>query len=243
MAWYVRTGQLLMKRNAVWRYCLAVAALVMLSACQAMGENVDGTIQADLQRYETESAELAVTAVARRTEVAATADASGTRVAQDRNVNQQIYQTLVAGSTPTVALIAGESPAEVRQEALQHSTSGFDVGDRLFIKTGVSDQIDGSGCVVNPRSSFPASTQAIYATVRAYNVQAGTPMRAQWLREAEMVMEEHWAIDQSRSEYCLWFRLDSSQAQFIPGAWSVILTVDAENFPLEDPTTFFITES
>jgi hypothetical protein len=231
-----------MRCTALWRYCLAIAALILLGACQGMGEDVDGTIQADLQRYETESAELSVTAIARRTEVAATADVSGTRVAQDRNVNQQIYQTLVAGSTPTVALIAGEA-AEVRQEALQHSTSGFDVGDRLFIKTGVSDQVDGSGCVVNPRSSFPTSTQALYATVRAYNVQAGTPMRAQWLWEGEMVMEEHWAIDQSRADYCLWFRLDSSQAQFTPGAWSVILTVDAENFPLEDPTTFFITGS
>lgn len=219
---------------------LLLIFILALAGCQA-GDDVAGTMEADEIRYATESVELANAALLRNTEVAATADAAEIQIAENRNVNNQIFATLAASSTATPVLLAGQV-ADIRRDALAASDE-FDFDDRLFIKTGVSDTIDtSSGCVVNPRTSYTTDTQRLYATVQAYNVQAGTPMRANWYREDEMVKSEDWFIDQSRAEYCIWFSMDQTEVQFTPGSWMVILYVDEENFQLEDPMAFFFSE-
>jgi hypothetical protein len=218
---------------------LCFIVILSLCGCQALSEDVEGTIEADYAQLGTEAAELSGVALARRTEVAATVEFSGTRIAEDKNINQQIFATLAAGSTPTVALVAGQAQADVRMDAM---AAGFDLDGRLFIKTGVSDTVDSNtGCVVNPRSSFPPDTPALYATVEVFNIRSGTPMRAAWFYEGEPISQEDRVIG-GHAEVCLWFRLDQTQTSFRPGTWSVILYADAENFQLEDPMTFFIVE-
>lgn len=222
--------------------CAALGLLsainLFIGACQVIGgDDVGGTLEAANSIYEAEVAQLSVDNIISQTEVAVTLSAAETRAAQVLSMNQQLFATLDAGSTPTPALVVGQADA-----AALGADTMFEEGDRLFIKTGVTENVDSDGCVVNPTTTFTPDTPQIYATMQVFNVEAGTPLRAEWYFQEELRIADDWTVDIYSHERCLWFVLESSRTEFTPGSWRVILYADEENFQLEDPITFFITE-
>lgn len=207
-----------------------------ISACQVIGgSDVQGTVEAGNMVYETEAAVLAREGIMSQTEIAITRAAAETEAAQLQSVNVQLFATLDAGSTPTPALVVGRADPNA-----VGAGDSFGETDRLFIKTGVATTVDSEGCIVNPTTVFSPSTPQIYATLQAFNIEAGTPMRAEWYHEDELRIADDWVVDFSADQVCLWFVLEADRTEFTPGAWQVILFADEENFQLEDPISFFI---
>ena len=219
-------------------WCIVAIVGLLCGACQVVGgDDVQGTLDAANIIYETEVSQLSVDNIISQTQVSGTLAAAETRAAQVQSVNQQLLATLDAGSSPTPPLVVGRADA-----AAVGADQMFEEGDRLFIKTGVTENVDNEGCNADPRSEFTSSTPQIYATLQAFNVESGTPMRAEWYYQGELRIADDWTVDFSFDERCLWFVLEASRTEFTPGSWSVILFADEENFQLEDPITFFITE-
>lgn len=220
---------------------LLLICLVMASACGSLsGDNVSGTLQAGTQIYATEVAAMLQTDVIRQTEVVSTVQMLETQSAEISSVNDQLYATLAVGSTPTPTLAVGQAPPD---------TSGSDLmgemlaeNQRWFFKTGVSTAVNESdGCVVNPGGNFSQSeVEQLYATVQVVNIQSGTPMRAEWHHEGELVTADDWTVPWNAQDVCLWFVIDRNDTNFPPGAWSV--TLFADGFQLEQPMLFNITE-
>lgn len=215
---------------------IAVLALA-LTGCQALsgGVDVQGTLVAGDSIYATTAADLARQSVGSETQVAATLVAVETESAAYRSVNDQLLATLAAGSTPTPALMVGQADPNTGGEIR------FGATDRLFIKTGVSAGVDANGCVVDPTTSFSSDVTRLYATFRAFNVAAGTPMRADWFYENDLRIRDDWRVPSGIGEACLWFDIDISRTEFTVGQWQVALYVDDEMFQLEDRMAFFIT--
>jgi hypothetical protein len=112
-------------------------------------------------------------------------------------------------------------------------------GRRLFVKTGVSTLINtDDGCVITPQSFFSETENRLYGTLKAFNVEPGVLMRAEWRRNGTPVWEDVWTVDQTYAEICIWFFLESADVPFTAGDWSVEMFADG--FSLEGPMVFRI---
>lgn len=201
------------------------------------GEDHDATLQAGDSAFATEAAALAGTAIIQRTDVAVAVVAAETEVAVVNSVNQRLYATLAAGSTPTEALVPGQV-----DPAVMGAMADDEMGDRMFVITGISDSVaPTTGCVVDARASFSTDVGQLYVTMQSFNVQAGTPLRAEWFYEGNLRVQQSWNVDVTAAERCLWFQVDTSDTTFSPGAWSVLVSVGAQNLPIDAPITFNIT--
>ncbi|GAB4509316.1 MAG: hypothetical protein OHK0046_04070 [Anaerolineae bacterium] len=217
-----------------------IALLVLLTACGARDE-MQSTMEAGRSLYATESVALAVAANMDRTQAAATLSVGSTQLAQVESVNRQVYATLAVGSTPTPALIEGNArPSNTGMIDDMSSDVLRDRSDGTLIATGITDTIGAAdGCVVNSRTSFPASTSVLYATMRVYTIQPGTPLRAEWFHEGELRITDNWDVDIYSDDRCLWFSLENTRTEFTPGEW--LVQIYAKDWPIGDPQLFFIT--
>jgi hypothetical protein len=154
-----------------------------------------------------------------------------TEVAQIQQSNQVLLATVRAGDEPQIDVVVNTNAF----------TGPPTPGQRWFVKTGVSQAInEADGCVIAPQIAFEADTPVIYATLRAYNVEAGTRISAQWAYEGSEVHTEGFNLNRSSSEICIWFSLDQTTAEFLPGNWTVRLFADGAQ--LESPMPFSIRE-
>ena len=212
--------------------------VLFLSGCKVLaGENINATLETGDHAFATEAAALAGTAIVQRTDVALTVNAAGTEIALVNSVNERLYATLAAGSTSTVAVIPGQV-----EPAVMGAMADQEAGDRMFMITGMSASVHPTtGCVVDARTSFSGNVAQLYVTMQSYNVQAGTPMRAEWFYEGNLRVQQSWIVDLTAAERCLWFQIDASDTTFSPGTWSVAVSVGEQSIPIEDPITFYIT--
>lgn len=212
--------------------CLFVLTSV-INGCQAF-DRVDayGTAQAQNIDYETEVAIFTQVTTAEAANIQVTIQSHETALAQVNGINQQLMRTLAIQVTPTPQI---QVEAGIVDPTLQ---SEFE-GRRLFVKTGVSTLINtDDGCVISPAFYFSETETRLYGTLKAFNLEPGVLMRAEWRRDALPVWEDVWTVDQSYAEICIWFYLESSDVPFTPGDWSVEMFADG--FSLEGPMVFNI---
>jgi hypothetical protein len=211
---------------------LVVVLALLVGGCQALtGDDVPATLQAEAGTYVAEATVIAETAQANRLHVMATADAAATKVADIRAINQVLLATVRAGD-----------PADARGVVVNpiSTPSGLDATQRWFVKTGISQSVSTvDGCVQSPQINFSTDTSHIYATLRAFNIQMGTQMSVAWYFEGNEVWRDSWAVPQNSADLCIWFDIEPSYVDFIPGQWSVRLFADG--FQLEDPLSFTMT--
>jgi hypothetical protein len=216
-------------------YFVLVAACLkalLLTACGAfaIGDS-NSTLEAEQQGYVAEATAIQSTLHAHSAQVAGTARAAETQVAVRQDVNAALYATVQAGSPPTQQIISSAGGANTPQAILQ--------GERWFVKTGLSPSVrDSDGCAERAQSDFTPDASRIYATFKAFNIGAGTPLSARWSYEGQTRIEESFVLDRSAGEICLWFYIEPSMVEFTPGLWDVRLY--AEGFQLEAPMTFRI---
>lgn len=241
----------------------AVTALLLLAACGSLtGTDIDATMAAGDGVLNTEAAVINRTAIVERTSVSATVEANSTTVANIQRVNQQLGETLVAGSTATPTLSVGQvpEPPEDRERAIGADRAGgdpasgapgaieevnptavpntTDISDSRFQSTGVTDQVDDAGCPVNARDTLPASASQLYVTFTANDLPAGTTLRAEWRFDGATRVQDTWTTPEAFDGACLWFVIDSSSTPFTPGQWQV--QVFAGRDPVISPVTFTI---
>ena len=209
----------------------ALAAAV--TGCQVVGSpDIPATTQAENLEIVHEATRIAQAAQADREAVAATADAVMTEVADLQQANLVLLATVRAGDPPTERVVAstdGQVPV-------------LTPGQRWFTRTGVSQAInEADGCVVSPQITFSTETPIIYATMRAFNIESGVQLSALWEREGAEVYRDSFVLNRGASEICLWFSIERSEVEFLPGNWTVRLFADG--FQLESPLAFTIREA
>ncbi len=210
----------------------ALAAAV--TGCQVVGSpDIPATTQAENLEIVHEATRIAQAAQADREAVAATADAVMTEVADLQQANLVLLATVRAGDPPTQGVIVstdglGQVPA-------------LTPGQRWFTRTGVSQRInEADGCVVSPQITFTMDTPIIYATMRVFNIESGVQLSALWEREGMEMYRDSFVLNRGASEICLWFSIERSEVEFVPGNWTVRLFADG--FQLESPLAFTILE-
>lgn len=220
-----------MSRVSPLKTAFLVTLALGLSACAAFDvEDVYGTQEAELIAFSTEAVELATQSALDQQVVERTVIAAEATMVMVRGVNQQLVSTLQSVVTPT-------PPLETRQQ-IDVTLAALFEGRRLFVKTGMGREIDANGCVVEPIINFTPSDTRLYATARAFNIEAGVPLVARWSYEGTLVYEESFVSPGNFADWCFWFALTPNEAEFAVGAWAVRLFADG--FQLEDPISFTI---
>ena len=96
-----------------------------------------------------------------------------------------------------------------------------------FTQVGTASSVrDSDGCAVSLEYSFPANIQRIYITTRALNVKAGTLMHVEWDYQGQSTHTEDWTVPNDDADFCTWFYIEPTGAQFASGDWSVSLTAN-----------------
>lgn len=114
----------------------------------------------------------------------------------------------------------------------------------------LSQQVGSDDCAINPATSFDASATDIYVVATANNIQADTELVATFLRDGQVIQTYPWTPGFDMNGVCIWFHLPASEVDFIPGNWSVSLTINggAASTPIaftiggENPAQINITE-
>lgn len=209
-----------------------ILSLLLTTGCEAFNRpDVPATFQAESLAYVAEATAIAQTAQVNARNVELTAQAAETKVAEILVMNTVLLATVRAGD-PVREVVADTIATPV----------GLDPNRRWFVKTGTSERVRASdGCVEDPHINFSVDARQIYATVRAFNIQSGTLMSAQWYYEGNEVWRDSWTVPQNSSDLCIWFDIQPSYIEFRPGNWSVRLFADG--FQLEDPMAFALTAS
>ena len=211
---------------------ILIAALLMGCGNDVPGLQVDA--REEINGYIAEATAIQESAQANSQRVQATVAALEAEVAHKAAVNVSLYATLQAVNPSIIRAAVNAGGAPTPQAILE--------GRRWFIKTGMASHVsDANGCSDAPETNFTPSSSVIYATFKAFNIDAGTPLSARWTHEGQTMHEESFDLANSSSEICLWFSIEPGTVEFVPGMWTVQLY--AEQFPLESPMAFNILAS
>lgn len=214
---------------------LAFLALLLLSSCQSvLGSDEALMLDATMQAYGTEAANLRDQTQANRTEVVMTVQASGTQASDFERYNQSLRATIVVVIPPSdeerILMNNADGPLPIDLYDLSN-------GEMRFVQVGTASDIDVNGCFLSKRQFFPASIGTIYMTAVALNLRAGTVVRVDWQYGGTVVYSNGWTAPQSLDGQCIAIAMTSNDTDFLEGNWTATLYVNGE--PV-DPYSFTI---
>ena len=217
-----------------FRHVVFLVTVILLTACQTVGEDLSATMAAGDAMLATEDARMIAESRRGAVEAAGTVAIGQTRIAELYSINDQLFATVSAGSTPTVALIVGQAPIDGSSDMVMEE------GDRLFTQSGISMSVSSvDGCVVDPRGSFSQSElQQLYATAQVINASGSLNMRADWFYEGQLITQASWTMSPTTSPFCFWSVIDRNDTDFPPGNYTIQMYLD--NIPLSDLTMSFV---
>ncbi|MBE0689809.1 MAG: hypothetical protein IH587_06770 [Anaerolineae bacterium] len=240
-----------------------IVGLILLTVvgCSALGsEDIPGTVAVESTAYAAEATAMALDLQAQGTAVYATAVFAETYVTQMDGINRQMVATLRAAVPPTQQIVQERDASQplisglegVPQENLPgnaDASSGAGAGAGAgasgiteFQPVQTASSVRASdGCADVVTNEFTVDSSTIYATVRAFNMRAGTDMRVEWLFGGQVVYSWQFVVDVDDADYCLWFSMTPQDAPFTPGDWSVQML--ANGAPLPAPASFRIVEA
>lgn len=217
--------------------CFIIIA-VTAAACQMLpSDSPAATIEFEMTRYVTEAAEISIDSLAQQTASAATIDAAATESGFYHDYNNLLIVTVRAGDVPTPQLevVSGPQPmvenpdAEGDTDSYQQGEANEETitGEVMISQVATAAGVRSSdGCATGRQSSFNTSTERIYLTAVATNLQAGTRFDLSWQYDGSTVHQSSWTADQNQSSLCIWFFIDPSDAPFSAGSWSASLSVN-----------------
>lgn len=199
---------------------------MLFAGCQSIrSDRVQETVDAGNAFFSTEAAHLGLASIQEGTQVMATIQSKETDLAVARNINQQIAATVGVSSSPTPALVVGAAAPSGELTDSMPETSSEITGESQFVVTGVSQSVRASDdCVTNASTSFQSNdVQQLYLTFIGSNVQANTPLTAEWYIDGQLLVSDQWVVPNNFSRACFWFVVDRNDTNFPPGSWSAQL--------------------
>jgi hypothetical protein len=140
-----------------------------------------------------------------------------------------------AAASPTRPLVTLNAPNPTAAVAGTSDPNALQVGTPYTALGAGQD-----GCGENMTAVFNSDTAEIYVIVQVANVKANTvTFAARWEREGQAVGPVYdFRPDYDVDELCVWFFVDSTDFEFLTGAYTV--TIDVDGVPSSNPVAFVI---
>jgi hypothetical protein len=233
---------------------LTVFTFVVVS-CQALSpQDERAPLQTQGASSLAEVAQLQTSSAVELANAQVTFEYARTDIAVDNGVNQQLLATLSIRITPTPRLTTDFGPDDMglmvtpgtgsnagsASVDTSAANSGLPSGDpnAAFLVTGMASSVrESDGCVEATTNSFSTDAPRVYATFVANNLQAGTPLRVDWVQNGEVMYFSDWISDQNYPQICVWFYITNADVAFTPGSWSARILAN-DQLIQEVPFTF-----
>lgn len=139
--------------------------------------------------------------------------------------------------TPTVPGVTLNAPQPIATTVIQATSdpNGLRFGS-LVTATGAGDD----GCGTGITSTFGMDVSEIYVILPVFNITANqSTFSARWQRDGEPVGPVYdFSPDFDADELCIWFFVDETDFEFLPGQYTV--TIDVNGQPATNPVPFII---
>ncbi|MDX2162857.1 MAG: hypothetical protein SF162_16180 [bacterium] len=89
----------------------------------------------------------------------------------------------------------------------------------------LSRAVGANDCPTQTASQFTTADTDIYVTALA-TVNAGSTISSRWLRDGAEIVVYDWTPDFALDQACIWFHMPASAVEYVPGNWTVEMTVD-----------------
>ena len=126
-------------------------------------------------------------------------------------------QTIVG--TPT-QLPGAQPPPAATNPPVQANTSQSQLTQITF-----SRAVGANDCPTAAETTFTTADTEIYVTAVA-QVSAGSTIVSRWLRDGAEIASYDWTPDFDIQGACIWFYIPASSIEFVPGSWTVELTIN-----------------
>lgn len=109
--------------------------------------------------------------------------------------------------------------------------------ENIVLASGVND----NDCARDTNPRFTPSSTEIYVVATAYDIPAGTNITSTWQNNGTEVAVFSFQTETIIDGNCIWFFIDQTDAEFVPGTWSVELLIN--DVSASPPLPFQISES
>lgn len=210
-------------------YALIGLVLMVATACSALTvEDAPATMRVDLAMNVTEMA-VARTAIAQSQGAAnATAEAAMTTAAELNTFNIALYATLNAST------INGIPERRILQNdggAMPPEMFDLSSGTMRFEQVGFTAHIRSTDRCFDEQNNgtyWVGYFDSIYLVAVALNMEAGTQVVVNWLREGEFIQESVYVAPVFADYQCLALEFSNNAGQLVPGHWSASILVNGE---------------
>jgi hypothetical protein len=233
---------------------LWLLGLMVIAACTPQNE-VELTLVAQNVALRTQIAAVYETATIDADRLQVTIEYMNTLVARAQEQRGQLQATLVAqgGGSAPVATVAAGSPAPLQltpnttdvlvtpnPQITPAETPTPPPGVPTLTNIVMSPDVGADDCATQPTTTFSATnTSEIYVVATANNITPGTNLLSRWNIAGATIVHD-FTPDFEIDGNCIWFFIDQSEAEFLPGTWNVALEINGT--PVGQPVQFTITE-
>ncbi len=109
--------------------------------------------------------------------------------------------------------------------------------ENIVLASGVNN----NDCAIDSNPLFTPNSTEIYVVATAFNIPAGATISSIWQSNGTEVALFSFTPANPINGDCIWFFIDQTDTVFIPGTWSVELTIN--DISAAPPVPFQITES
>ncbi len=232
------------------RFALRCAAiLVALVAAACAGDGAQQTLEADHAALSTQISDIRASATVQADRLQITLEQAQTAVRSALVQNQNLVATLVrAGFDPTsleqvtpiilptatATLPAGVSTfapaatvdAAFSTPAVSEALTPTPGGEAVLYNAVMAEGVGENDCALAAVGSFAPTVEAIYVVATANNIQPGMKLSSIWYREGQQIVLHEFTPDFGINQNCIWFFIDQTDTEFLPGAYTVQLAID-----------------
>lgn len=238
---------------------------MLLSACARQNE-VELSLVSTNVVLRTEIAQVRETATKQADDMQRTVEAVGTAIALADQQGGQLRATLVSRGTDPATLGEIDAAAVTALPPIETDITGMgNPGDNIMVTPPAADgtafettgdmtsadpsapaltnvvmsrSVGNNDCATGIISTFSVADEEIYVVATAMNITPGTTITARYRVGVQEIVHS-FTPDFSINNNCIWFYMDKSDGEFLPGNWNVQLEINGQ--PATDLIPFSIT--
>ena len=142
------------------------------------------------------------------------------------------------GADAPPLVLAPATPGAAVTEAVSAGTPGAPTGGASLTNVVTAENVGSDDCATRMTTTFSTATQDIYVVATASGLTPQDRVTSRWFANGSEVISYDWSPNFNIDRACIWFFIDQSEVDFVPGDWQVQLEMNGS--PVGQPVSFGI---
>ena len=142
------------------------------------------------------------------------------------------------GAEAPPLVLAPATPGAAVTDSVSAGTPGAPSGSASLTNIVTAEQVGSDDCAARTTTTFSTATQDIYVVATASGLTPQDKVTSRWSANGSEVISYDWSPNFNIERACIWFFIDQSEVDFVPGDWQVQLEINGS--PAGEPASFGI---